>query len=371
MVMGDFRQDSGEPMYTDIDIKTALALKNKCFIDVRSPAEYAEGTIPGAVNVPLFDDNERRLIGITYRQKGVKQAKLDGLKVVAPKLPALVAGILERCQGKKPVIFCWRGGMRSRAVASVLELVGKKALRLEGGYKAYRRFILAELAAYKLVTEPVVLDGLTGVGKTLILKELYSRGHPVLDLENLAGHRGSVFGGLGFKEPRGQKNFDALLWERLQELNDSPYLLVEGESRRIGRIFLPDFLYNAIRTGKRIKVEASLPVRVGRIVEEYTRMGEAELEEGEAALDRLVKRLGKKLVAELKLLLRGGNLTAFVEILLREYYDPLYRKSLLPEQAYELVVQADDLKRAASQIEYYLKKHYQIKSSRPETDKMD
>ena len=105
MVMGDFRQDSGEPMYTDIDIKTALALKNKCFIDVRSPAEYAEGTIPGAVNVPLFDDNERRLIGITYRQKGVKQAKLDGLKVVAPKLPALVAGILERCQGKKPVIF--------------------------------------------------------------------------------------------------------------------------------------------------------------------------------------------------------------------------------------------------------------------------
>lgn len=345
-------------MFTDIDVKTALALKNKCFIDVRSPAEFAEGTIPGAVNVPLFDDSERRFIGITYKQKGVSQAKLDGLKVVAPKLPALVAAILERCQGKKPVTFCWRGGMRSRAVASVLELVGIETFRLEGGYKAFRRFILAELAAYKLVPEVVVLDGLTGVGKTLILQKLSSCGHPVLDLEGLAGHRGSVFGGLGFKEQRGQKMFDALLWEQLQELNSFPYLLVEGESKRIGRVLLPDFLYAAIQTGKRIKVEAALPVRVGRIVREYTNMGEAEIEETEAALDRLAKRLGKRLVAELKLLLQGGNLRAFVEILLREYYDPLYRKSQLPEQDYELIVQAEDLEAAVFQIEHYLRSHY-------------
>ncbi|HHY36496.1 MAG TPA: tRNA 2-selenouridine(34) synthase MnmH [Firmicutes bacterium] len=358
-------------MYTDIDVKTVLALKNRCFIDVRSPAEFAEGSIPGAVNVPLLDDNERHLVGITYRQKGAKQAKLDGLKIVAPKLPALVDRILEKCQEKKPVIFCWRGGMRSQAVASVLELVGIKAFRLQGGYKAFRRFILDELAAFNLIPELVVLDGLTGVGKTLILKQLQARGHPVLDLESLAGHRGSVFGGLGGQEKRGQKVFDALLWEQLQGLNSFPYLLVEAESRRIGQVFLPEFLFAAIGTGKRIKVVASLPVRVRRIVREYTDMGEANMEETEAALDRLVKRLGKRLVAELKLLLREGNLTAFVEILLKEYYDPLYRKSQLPEEDYELIVQADDLPGAVAQIENYLRNTFQGNSLPARDGSMD
>lgn len=347
-----------EWMYRDIDVSTALKLENACFVDVRSPSEFAQGTIPGAVNVPLFDDSQRQFIGLTYRKVGVSIAKLEGLKVVAPKLPRLVDSVLAQCTGKKPVVFCWRGGMRSLAVASLLGLVGLEVFRLEGGYKAFRQFILRELKSYKLKTDLIVIDGFTGVGKTLLLQKLKERGHSVLNLEELAGHRGSVFGGIGLR-PRGQKMFDALLWKSLQEFRDAPYLLVEGESKKIGQVFLPEFLYNGIREGKRIKVEASLPVRVERILREYTGYEEAVLAYAVGAVEKLTKRFGKRWVAELKALLAEGNMRRFVEILLVEYYDPLYRRSQLPSDEYELVVWADDLQLAVEEIEGYLKEHYQ------------
>ena len=345
-------------MYKDIDITDALGMKNKCLVDVRCPAEYEEATIPGAINIPLFDDDERHLIGMTYEEEGPAKAKMVGLKVVSPRLATLVDAILFTCGGKTPVFFCWRGGMRSHIMAGVFALLGMGGYRVKGGYKAFRRLILHEFASYRLKPEVLVLDGLTGVGKTTILHHLQDRGHPVLDLEDLAGHRGSVFGGLGILDQRGQKMFDALLWERLRELDKYPYLLVEGESKRIGRVYLPDFLYFSLQEGKRVKVEASLPVRVDRILQDYTPGGPAAVKEIKGALDRLTKRLGKGLIAHLKSLLKEGNLGSFVEILLVKYYDPLYRRSQMPERNYELVIGADEITLALERIEAYLEKNY-------------
>ncbi len=345
-------------MYKDIDIADALRMKNKCLLDVRSPAEFREATIPGAVNIPLFDDDERRRIGITYEEEGPAKAKLAALKVVAPRLVTMVETILRTCQEKTPVFFCWRGGMRSRTLVGVLELLDMKSYRIKGGYRAFRRLILHEFASYNLRPQILVLDGLAGVGKTTILRQLGKRGHPVLDLEGLAGHRGSVFGGLGAFQQRGQKMFDGLLWKRLQELNKFPYFLVEGEGKRIGRVYLPDFLYSSLVGGKRIKVEASVPVRVERILQDYTPQGQVVVKEIEGALDRLVKRLGKALIDDLKSMLEEGNLSSFVEALLVKYYDPLYRKSQLPQRNYELIVGADEIVGALEKIEAYLKRNY-------------
>lgn len=345
-------------MFKDINIEDALAMENRCLVDVRSPAEYEEATIPGAINIPLFADGERRLLGTIYREEGPAKAKMAGLEMASPRLAELVGSIISSCQGKTPIIFCWRGGMRSRALTAIFASLAMDVYRIKGGYKAFRRLVLREFATYRLQAEVLILDGLTGVGKTMILRRLQSRGHPVLDLEALAGHRGSVFGGLGIMQQKGQKTFDALLWERLGELRGSSHLLMEGESKRIGRVYLPDFLYCAIRGGKRIKVEASLALRVERILQDYAHVGPTVGREIEGALARLTKRLGKNLVAHLKSMLKEGNIDTFVETLLVSYYDPLYRRSQLSERNYELLVGADDIDGAVAKIEAYLRENY-------------
>ena len=223
-------------------------LKNPDFqlIDVRSPSEFQDSHIPSSVNIPLFSDQERAEIGTVYKQEGEEQAKWLAMEIVSPKIPHLMSQIKNIVHlGKEPAIYCWRGGMRSKAVTTFATILGLPVVRLIGGYKVYRQHVMENLGPHLLPNKVIVVHGMTGVGKSYVLQALSEQGLPVLDLEGCANHRGSVFGDFGLQQPHGQKMFESLLFKRLNELKDSHYLIIEAESKRIGRAILPDFLVEA------------------------------------------------------------------------------------------------------------------------------
>ncbi len=338
-----------------ISVEEALALKKDiCFIDVRSLEEYKEASIPGAVCIPLFDEKERRQLGLTYKNEGAAAARLLGLETAAPKLPQLYHQVKEAVKGRKPVLYCWRGGMRSESLMVVLRLMRMPVRQLAGGYKAYRRFISRSLAAYDLKPELVVLNGLTGVGKTKIINGLKNRGYPAIDLEGLACHRGSVFGGLGKKGTRSQKDFESLLWLELEQYKESPYILVEGEGKKIGSVYLPPFFAVAMDKGRHILLKASLETRVDRISEEYLEDCPLIIEEGMAALDYLRGRIGAKKVSELQALLQENRVREAVLTLCRDYYDALYGDSRQEKSLYEAVIDVEELARGTDELTVYL-----------------
>ncbi|MBI3018303.1 MAG: tRNA 2-selenouridine(34) synthase MnmH, partial [Deltaproteobacteria bacterium] len=191
----------------------ALTLSNVLFIDVRTPLEFLDGAIPCAVNIPLLSNEERVEIGTLYKQRGAFVARERGLELVSPKFPSLYQEVKAIVQGRKPIIYCWRGGLRSLTVATILELVGLEVFVIEGGYKRYRNEVLRVLntpTPFELIT----LYGLTGSGKTRLLQKMKKEGLPVIDLEALACHRGSLLGQVGIHTRQNQKNFEALLYEK-------------------------------------------------------------------------------------------------------------------------------------------------------------
>jgi tRNA 2-selenouridine synthase len=234
------------------------------------------------------------------------------------------------------VVFCWRGGMRSYAMTSFLDLAGIPARQLEGGHKAFRghvRQFLEQGAWGRLL----VLRGLTGVGKTRLLQRLREDGYPVLDLEGLAGHRGSAFGGLGLPPQPNQKTFEASLWVALRHIPQGGYALAEGESPHIGRLVLPPRVYAALQTETTLWVDASLAFRVQLILEEYPardRFREAFVR----PLQALTPRLGKEVVEQLLALLQAGEWETLVGELMVRYYDPLYRHTK-PEDRIEIDIE--------------------------------
>lgn len=310
-------------------------------VDVRSPGEFAESCIPGAVNVPLFTDEERALVGTTYWKEGTDRAKLVGLSLVARHLPQMVEAILSGAAGREIVLYCWRGGMRSKSVFTLLESLGYPARQLVGGYKAFRRYVVKYLSEVQIAAPVYVLNGLTGVGKTLVIKKLQETGAPALDLEEMANHRGSAFGAVGRGEPRSQKDFEALLALSLRELGDVPFYIVEGEGKRIGPVVLPDFLYDAMRRGRHILLEASLETRVERIVDEYKGAGNTEALA--AAVLSLQKKLGRETCEALSAAIRAHNYNEAARTLCSGYYDLYYRDSRQGEGHYLATVNVDDL----------------------------
>lgn len=329
-------------------------------IDVRSPAEYRQAHIPGAINVPLFSDGERAIIGTVYRHEGVDAAKILGIKMVAPRLPDMVEKMLAAAAGKRILLYCWRGGMRSCSIAAFLEALKYPVFQLNGGYKAFRQFIFRYHQNKRISVPVFVLNGLTGVGKTRVLQILQSRGYGALDLEGMANHRGSVFGAVGLGEPRTQKDFDALLAYALMDYEDAPYLIVEGEGKRIGKVSLPDYLYTAMLQGSHILLEADLPVRVERIVNEYYGRQDTK-EELVAAVGMLQRRLGKAKVEELRAKILQDRYHEAVLELCRDYYDQLYGDSRKNREEYLAVINANNLEQAAEEIikaiEAYLAKN--------------
>jgi tRNA 2-selenouridine synthase len=318
-------------------------------VDVRSPGEFTESHIPRAVNVPLFTDEERAVVGTTYWQEGTDRAKLVGLSLVSPRLPKMVEGILKEAAGRDIVLYCWRGGMRSRSVFTVMEALGYPVWQLIGGFKAFRRLVVNYFKDAKIHMPVFVLNGLTGVGKTLVLNELHTLGAPVLDLEGMANHRGSAFGAVGLGNPRSQKDFDALLYLALRRLEQVPYLIVEGEGKKIGPVILPDFLYDAMQKGPHILLEASLDVRVERILQEYHGILDNTKELATAVLS-LQKRLGRTTCEGLAEQILQGEFASVAKKLCTDYYDLYYRDSRKNKTEYLAVINVDDLQAGAREI---------------------
>lgn len=343
-------------MIKDISIDEALKFSGAVIVDVRSEAEFTEGTIPGAVNVSLLSDDERSKVGTEYKQVSPASARRLGLEIVSPKLAGMVDAY-DRLASKerKVVLFCWRGGMRSLFVAQTLDMMGFDVYRVEGGYKAYRRHVNAYLNA-DLPHRAVVTHGLTGVGKTLILKRLAEAGVPVLDLEGLAVHRGSVYGKVGLPPSPPQKLFEGLIYRELKKSESRGIFLVECESRRLGRLLVPASVMSAMKKGYRVLLYAPLAIRIKRSLEEYA-SGLNEKENICQLLDAtgsLVRYLGHRKVDLLNKMIAGGQMDEAVEFLLVEYYDPLYKYPDKSDPGYHLSVDTTDIDPAVYKIKNFV-----------------
>jgi len=328
--------------FSDLDERHIL-------IDVRSPGEYKEATIPGAVNIPIFNDEERKDIGYTYVNESVEKAKKLGVEAVSRKLPKLFEEFLELDKKyDRLVLFCARGGMRSSSLCSLLSSLGLDAYKLNNGYKGYRKFINDELPRLNSEIKYIVLHGTTGVGKTEILKRLGERGHDVLDLEEAANHRGSLLGSVGLGKPNSQKQFEALVYEVLRD-RKSNYVFVEGESKRIGNIVIPNFIYKSMEKGVHILVDADLDFRTKLIIEEYTKHSSSE-EEILMALEALGKYISGKNIERYKELTIKGEYETVVEELMVKYYDPMYLNGI-NKYEYDYKLKVDNIEGACELIE--------------------
>jgi tRNA 2-selenouridine synthase len=320
-------------------------------VDVRTPLEFMEDHIPGAVNVPLLSNEERVEIGTLYKQEGPHPARVRGLEITAPKLPSIVAEIAAAADGWPILVCCWRGGLRSRTVAAVLELTGYPVVQLAGGYKSYRKHITCYFELFRPPGLLVILHGLTGIGKTTFLDRLQGNGPwVVIDLEGLASHRGSAFGMLGLEQNLTQKHFESLLWDAFRRVPPGTPVILEGESRRIGRVALPGDMYEVMRDGVKIWCEASLETRVRRLLEDYGR--EEYRAEMTAALDRIRKKLGGEKYLELSGYLQKWELEPFVRELCVSYYDRNYYK--VRDWTEDAVISLEDYTEAAVNLEEYL-----------------
>ncbi|MEG6615692.1 tRNA 2-selenouridine(34) synthase MnmH [Peptococcaceae bacterium 1198_IL3148] len=340
----------------DITIEEALNMNNVCYVDLRSEGEYAEDTIPGAINIPIFNNQERALIGTTYKQIGVEQAKELGLEIIAPKLLVIYKQLRDIAATKTLIVFCWRGGMRSKFVLSVVSSLGIPMLRISGGYKSYRKYVVQYLDREKLPHKAVVLHGLTGVGKTEVLEKLTSMKEPVLDIEGLAKHRGSVYGKIGMPASPSQKSFESMIVDKLRKYEKVNYFLVECESRRLGKLLVPQIVLNTMADGYKVLLYAKLGKRVARITKDYTMGKDHNIEALKSATSLLYKRLGKQKVAELNQMLDEHKFDDVFSFLLTTYYDPLYKYPQQPDNGFDLCVDTGDIKQAVKEIAAFTKK---------------
>ena len=229
-------------------------------LDVRTPAEYQKGHIPGALNLPLFSNEERAVVGTTYKQESPEKALLQGLDFVGDKLSGFVIKASEYADGKPILVHCWRGGKRSGSMAWLLNLAGLEVKILKGGYKAYKNFIRKEIQERNF--NFIVLGGKTGSGKTHILKALEGKGEQVIDLEQLAHHKGSAFGWLGEKEQPNSDQFENNLYHQLLNLDLNRRIWIENESRNIGSVYLPDAFWPKMKSSTLVNIEVPLEDRI-------------------------------------------------------------------------------------------------------------
>lgn len=296
-------------------------------LDARSPAEFAEDHLPGAINCPVLDDDERALVGTTYKQRSAFEAKRLGAPLVAANIARIVSTrFADRPRGWRPLVYCWRGGSRSGSLAHVLRQVGWDARQLDGGYKAFRKQVVADLEALPARFGFRVVCGATGSGKSRLIEAFPRAGAQSLDLESLAAHRGSLLGSLpGAPQPT-QKAFETALWVALSRLDPSRPVFVEAESRKVGELRVPDALIHRMRESPCLVLEAPVPVRVDLLMDDYTHFtgDPAALV---AKLECLAPLHGAERVAHWKASVAAGDWRGLVADLLASHYDPAYHRS--------------------------------------------
>jgi tRNA 2-selenouridine synthase len=314
-----------------IDIGKFLELAESIpVIDVRSPFEFTSGHIPGAINIPLFDDEERRAVGTKYRQEGRVQAVLEGLKFTGPSMVSKLEQAFKHSVKGKLLVHCWRGGMRSEAIAWLFSLGGIKTQVLEGGYKSYRRHILEKLSEKRKL---IVLGGMTGSSKTHILRVLKEKGQQVIDLEEIANHKGSAFGSLGQPPQPSTEQFSNNLFDELKHLKQDFPVWLEDESRNIGSVFLPESFYLNMQENPTIVLLMDLRTRLPRLMEEYSVYPPESLN---ASIMKISKRLGGDNTREALDAIKAGNIEKAIEITLH-YYDKAYLYGLKKKNSRNLI----------------------------------
>jgi tRNA 2-selenouridine synthase len=296
-------------------------------IDVRSPAEYALDHLPGAINCPVLDDEERRIVGTTYVQVSAFEARKIGGAMAARNIARHLDTLFrDKPKDWRPLVYCWRGGMRSGSFVNWLRLVGWDAQQLKGGYKAWRAHVIAQIAERAPRLDLRVLCGPTGSAKTRVLQALAVHGEQVLDLEDLASHRGSVLGGMPGRPQPSQKGFETQLMCRLAGFDLARRVWVEAESRRIGRITVPEPLLKRLRESPVVEIAATRPARLAYLLRDYAWLGDDP--QGLAdKLGALREVLPKEVLVQWQAWALARELPLLFEALMEQHYDPLYARS--------------------------------------------
>lgn len=361
---------------------------NCIFIDVRSQKEFKDGAIPNAINIPILDDEERRIVGTAYKQLSKNDARRLGLEFVSPKLLELFDKIIElKKEESYLVVYCARGGYRSTAFASIFSSIGINLFKLIDGYKGYRKYISENLPRLNENIKYIVVHGNTGVGKTDILTELKKLDFNVLDLEAAANHRGSLLGSIGIGECSTQKTFESSLFEQLKQIkekakqsnkydysnnkNDSSnnkidddnnnkepiYVFVEAESKRIGNSIVPDYIFSSMKSGLHIFIDADLEYRAKSLKKDYI-LNENWIEESTNALEALRRYLSNEKVDNLIAMLKQSKFEEVAKELMVNYYDPMYMNKA-NEYEYEARFNAEiSAENTALDIKKWMEKGY-------------
>jgi tRNA 2-selenouridine synthase len=316
-------------------------------LDARSPSEHAEDHLPTALSTPVLDDAQRALIGTMHKQQGAFEAKRAGAALVARN----IADLLEQRfatmpRDWRPLVYCWRGGNRSGALATILARIGWQTSLLTGGYREFRRRVIADLTLLPARFRFVVITGRTGSGKTLLLERLAALGEQALDLEGLARHRGSVLGNLPGQAQPSQKRFETLLWDRLRNFSSDRPVFVESESRKVGQCQVPEHLILAMRGSACANIDTPDPVRSALLLRDYRHFVDAPARLAER-LEALIPLHGRTRIEGWLAAASAGQWDEFVFAMLREHYDPAYDKSMLRnfsrlEQAVNVSLDAAD-----------------------------
>mgnify|MGYP001764137567 CR=1 FL=1 len=286
-------------------------------IDVRSPSEYAAGHMPGALNIPVFNDSERAIVGTRYKKEGRIPAIVEGLRLIGPEMSKKLEQGLAAAREGQLLVYCWRGGMRSESMAWLLSLGGINTAVLEGGYKAYRNHLLSFLAEKRKI---IVLGGMTGSGKTHILRQLKALGEQVIDLEGTASHKGSAFGSLGQPPQPSTEHFANMLFDSWRLLDPDRPVWVEDESRNIGSVFLPEDFFSNMQNARVIAIMMDVATRMPRLLEEYSCFPAEELKN---SVTKISRRMGGDSTREALEAIDAGNIARAIEISLK-YYDKAY-----------------------------------------------